>query len=95
MHVIHIVSVNSLAMTNILFGTHLALHSPIGTLIMAYISFETCLALAMVYIFIRVCMALHVPFGILTMVYIIVKMRLALRIPFGTLAMAYILIKCA
>jgi hypothetical protein len=41
----------------------------------------------------KMCVALHVPFGTLAMVYILVKMCLALHIPFGTLAMAYILIK--
>ncbi len=85
--------VHSLAMTNVLFTINLALHFPIGTLIMAYISFKTCLVLTMVYIFIKMCMTFHVPFGTLAMVYILVKMRLPLHIPFRALAMAYILIK--
>jgi hypothetical protein len=82
MHVIHIVSVNSLIMTNVLFGTHLALHSPIGTLTMAYISFETCLALAMVYIIVKMRLALRIPFGTLAMAYILIKMCLTFHVPF-------------
>jgi hypothetical protein len=52
MHIAHIVSINSLAIINYLFGKHLALHVPIETLVMAYVSLQTCLALVVAYIFI-------------------------------------------
>ncbi len=68
MHLAHIVSINSLVIINFPFGTHLALHVPIGTLVMAYVSFQTCLALVIAYIFVKMCLALHVPFETLVMV---------------------------
>jgi hypothetical protein len=68
MHLAHIVSINSLAIINFPFGMHLALHVPIETLVMAYVSFQACLALVIAYIFIKMCLALHVPFETLVMV---------------------------
>jgi hypothetical protein len=68
MHLAHIVYVNSLTMINVPFKTHLAPHVHIGTLVMAYISFEMCLALTMVYILVKMRFTLHVPFKTLVMV---------------------------
>jgi hypothetical protein len=75
----HIVSINSLAMMNIPFETHMAFHVPIATLI--YISFETHLALAMAYILVRIHLAPHVPFKTLTMIYVFIKMCMAFHVP--------------
>ncbi len=57
---------------------------------MTYISFEMHLTLIMVYILVRMCMALHVPFETLIMVYILIRMNVAFHLPFRTLAIAYI-----
>jgi hypothetical protein len=72
----HVVSINSLAMINVPFESHLTPHVPIQTLVMVYISFEMCLALVIVYIFMKMCLGFHVLFEMLTMDYILVKMRL-------------------
>jgi len=40
---------------------------------MAYVYFKTCLALAMVYILVKMGPTSHVPFGTLAMAYILVK----------------------
>jgi hypothetical protein len=56
-------------------------------------SFKMCLTLDMVYIFVKMHLAFHVPFKTLIMVHIFIKMHLAFHVPFGTLVMTYILIK--
>ncbi len=56
---------------------HLTLHVLVETLAMAYISFEMCLTLAMVYIFIKMNLAFHILFGTLAMAYILVRMCMA------------------
>jgi hypothetical protein len=53
MHLAHIVSINFLAMVNVLFGMHSIPHVHVGTLFMAFVSFETRLTLVMVYIFVE------------------------------------------
>jgi hypothetical protein len=68
-------------------------HVLVGTLAMTYISFEMRITLTIVYILVKMCLALHVPFETLIMVYILVRMCLALHVPFETLIMVYILIK--
>jgi len=94
MHLAHIVSINSLAMINVTFGMHLALHVLVGILAMAYISFETCLALTMVYILVIMRLTFHVPFKTLAMNYMFeIKMCLTFNVPFKTLVMASILVK--
>ncbi len=60
---------------------------------MTYVSFETCLALAMVYILVEIHLAFHVHFETLAMAYILFEMHLIPHVLFGTLDMAYILIK--
>jgi hypothetical protein len=80
-------------MINIPFEMHIALHVRMGTLIMVYVSFETCMGLAMTYIPIKICLAFHVNFKTLAMSYILVKIRLVFHVYFGTLAMVYILIR--
>jgi len=80
-------------MINIPFEMLLTLHVPMGTLITVYIFFETCMALAMTYIPIKMCLAFHVHFKTLAMSYILVKIRLAFHVPFGTLAMVHIFIR--
>jgi len=72
---------------------HLAHYVHVGTLVMAYVSFKTSLALAMVYILVEMHLALHVLFETLAMAYIFVEMHLTLHVFFGTLVMAYILVK--
>jgi hypothetical protein len=47
-------------MVNVPFEMHLALHVHVKTLIMAYIPIKMYLALAMVYIFIKMSLAPHV-----------------------------------
>ncbi len=89
----HIVFVNSSAMINVFFKIHLAFHVLVGTLVMAYVSFETCLALVMTYFFVRMCLTLHVPFDTLIMVYIFIKMHLVFHVSFIILSMVYILVK--
>jgi hypothetical protein len=49
-------------MINIPFGMHMALHVHVGTLFMDYVFFKTCLTLAMVYIIVRMHLALHALF---------------------------------
>jgi hypothetical protein len=51
MYFTHIAFINSFAMINVSFPMHMALHVLVGTLVMTYVSFETCLALVMIYIF--------------------------------------------
>jgi hypothetical protein len=72
---------------------HLALHVLMGTLIMVYVSFKTCMDLATTYIPIKMCMPFHVHFKTMAMSYIFVRIRLGLHVPFETLSMAYVLIK--
>lgn len=64
-----------------------------GTLVMVDIYFKMRLALDMVYILVRMHLALHVPFKTLIITYILVRMHLAFHVPFGTLAMNYIIVK--
>ncbi len=89
----HIVSINSLAMINVPFESHLTPHVPIQTLVIVYISFEMCLALAIVYIFVKMCLDFHVLFEMLIMDYIFVKMHLTFHIFFGTLGIVYIFVR--
>jgi len=76
MHLVHIVSVNSLAMISVPFILHLTPHVPIGTLAMVYIFFKMCLVLIVIYILVKMCLAFHVPFKTLAMAYVSYKMRL-------------------
>jgi hypothetical protein len=81
-------------MINVPFGMHLALHVLVETLAMAYISFKTCFAIAMVYILVIMHPTLHVPFKALAMIYMFeIKMCLASHVLFETLVMASILVK--
>jgi hypothetical protein len=48
------------------------------SLVIAYIPFETHMAMAMVNIFVKMHLTLHVPFGTLVMVYVPFEMHLAL-----------------
>ncbi len=57
MHLAHIVSIIFLVMINVPFGMYLAPHVPIETLAPIYISFKMYLALAMVYIVVKMCLA--------------------------------------
>jgi hypothetical protein len=52
----------------------LALHVPFKTLVMAYVYIETCMALAMVYIFVKMHLTPYVPFKTLAIVYILIIM---------------------
>jgi hypothetical protein len=82
MHLPHIVFINSLAIINVRFETHLILDVHVGTLLMAYVSFELCLAPAMVYFFIKMCLTPCVPFRTLATAYIFVEMHMAFHVPF-------------
>jgi hypothetical protein len=94
MHLAHIVYVNFLAIIDVLFETHTALHHvPIRTLGLVYVFVKMCLALTMVYIFVRMRLALQVPFKTLAMAYVFIKMHLALHVLFKVLAMVYIFIR--
>jgi hypothetical protein len=70
-------------MINVPFEMHLTFHVLVETLAMAYISFEMCLTLAMVYIFIKMHMAFYILFGTLVMAYILVRLCMAPHMFFG------------
>lgn len=75
------------------FQTHLTLDDHVGTLLRAYVSFEMCLALTMIYFIVKMPLTPHVPFETLAMAYIFIKMHMAFHVRFRTLTMVYILIK--
>ncbi len=59
------------------FKTHITFDVPVGTLFIAYASFEMCLALTMIYFLVKMDLTLHVPFKTLAMAYIFIKMHMA------------------
>ncbi len=77
MHLAHIVCFNSLVMIIVPFKTHITFDVPVGTLFIAYASFEMCLALTMIYFLVKMDLTLHVPFKTLAMAYIFIKMHMA------------------
>jgi hypothetical protein len=80
-------------MINVPVETHLTFDVPVGTLLMAYVSFEMCLTLAMIYFLIKMQVTPHVPFETLAMAYIFIKKCLVPHVPSRILTMVYILIK--
>ncbi len=71
MHLTHIISFNSLAMVNVFCGMQLVPHVHIGTLLMAFVSFETRLTLVMVYILIKMHLASTMAYIFIIMHFII------------------------